>query len=596
MNNPGTPNENTSEWVRTNPIGRRYSRLKPTIYIFLLVALASITVIGGVAKPIDARVVESTKSPVGHLRNSGPIGYLPIVSTSDVVIVSTKPLFGVNFISSAEDNVDEQQYQNGLATGATWNRWPMYWFNIEQSQGAYNWTSQDNTVIQDLAHGLEIDAILLGTPYFYTTSSAKTGDGDRAQRRGPIELKAPQAAAPVGLYDPIFTDGTDVPGPGKSINPGNVWARFVFEAVRRYKPGGVLAQAYGWPSGRGVTHWEIWNEPDLPWFWDSSVVEYARLLKVGYLVVHQADPSASVLLGGLANIVPQPVYYEDILNTFDADPMAVPYGYFHDILATHSYFNSWNSWFYIWDAVGTMSNHGLDKPIWLNESGVPAWNDYPGPVWDPQSGWRATMSEQADYIIQSAFYATFAGADAIFHFQLYDGCGNQPAGTDFPPHNGELCELPEEYPICAGDAFGLYRNPTNAACFTQHPQPETPRPYLKAFQVLTSYFTDVEPLWRLRPGGSNPYNGPQEWIAFYRSSTNTRIVGLWSRVGESQTAVIDAVATSGLILRPDGSTQIVYPSGGKYTLHLPAATNQNDPYSTEYAIGGSPLVLIEPAL
>ena len=82
--------------------------------------------------------------------------------------------------------------------------------------------------------------------------------------------------------------------------------------------------------------------------------------------------------------------------------------------------------------------------------------------------------EQAYYTIQTAFYAAFAGADAIFHFQLYDACGNQPLGSDFPPHNGELCGNPL-YPVCAGDANGLFTNPPDAACFTQHPDPETPR-------------------------------------------------------------------------------------------------------------------------
>ena len=44
--------------------------------------------------------------------------------------------------------------------------------------------------------------------------------------------------------------------------------------------------------------------------------------------------------------------------------------------------------------------------------------------------------------------------------RLYDGCGNQPAGTNFPPHNGELCDEHNEYQgkPCAGDANGLFRN------------------------------------------------------------------------------------------------------------------------------------------
>lgn len=30
---------------------------------------------------------------------------------------------------------------------------------------------------------------------------------------------------------------------------------------------------------------------------------------------------------------------------------------------------------------------------------------------------------------------------------------------------------------------------------------------MTAYQVLTTYFRDVEPYWRLRPGGSDPANG-----------------------------------------------------------------------------------------
>jgi hypothetical protein len=276
--------------------------------------------------------------------------------------------------------------------------------------------------------------------------------------------------------------------------------------------------------------------------------------------------------------------------------------YFHDIFATHSYFNAWNSWYHVWRATNTMAAHGLpEKPIWLNESGVVAWNDYPGPVWDPNSPLRATMSEQAAYTIQSAFYGAFAGADAIFHFQLYDGCGNQPQGTDFPPHNGELCDangnlIGQPGIPCAGDAHGLYRNPADAACFTQHPQPESPRPQLAAYQVLTEYLVNVAPFWRLRPGSDDPANGPQEWIAFYRPSTKERVIGMWARFGEDETAVISATS-------PDKTAHLVYPDGmtveitavnNHYTILLPAATNQNAPWDPNlYPIGGQPVILVE---
>ena len=578
--------------LRTSRSANSRGRRWPVIAAGFLLLVLLATVSNGLAQQLIFDNQEANSSTSIELLAT--TSYVPIISKKPITIPphnSTGPIFGVNFISSAEDQVDEQQYQNGLSTGATWNRWPLYWFNIETNPNTYNWSRQDTTVQQDLAHGFEIDAILLGTPLFYTTSTIEEVDPGRPEKRGPFVMRAPQAAAPVGLYDPIFTDGTDTPGPGKVINQSNVWARFAYTAVNRYKPGGAMAQAYSWPPGVGITHWEIWNEPDLSWFWDSSTADYARLLKVGYLSVKQADPSASVLVGGLANFQ-KPTFYVDIMNIFDSDPMAVTHKYFHDILATHSYFNSWESWWHVYRATLTMGEHGVDKDVWLNESGVPAWDDYPGPNWDPTSSWRATMSEQADYLIQNAFFATFAGADAIFHFQLYDGCGNQPAGTDFPPHGGELCGNPS-YPICAGDAFGLFRNPTDAVCFTQHPQPETARPYLTAFQLLTANFQGVEPLWRQRPGGTTPYNGPQEWIAFHRPETNERLVAMWSRVEASQTAIIEAYGTSGLILRPDGSSEVVYPSNGEYSLHLPGATNHNDPNPELLAIGGRPLILIE---
>jgi hypothetical protein len=541
--------------------------------------------------------------------------------TEQAAATHDSPAYGVVFISSAEDRAAgggrtpeslALQYQYGLASGATWNRWPLYWFNIEHSPGVFDWSTQDATVIADVAHGLQINAILLGTPGFYTTDDSTRLSRPPRLRPGELSLDTAERATPLGLFEPIFTDGSDEPGPGKTPNLNNKWAVFVWTAVNRYKPGGELAQANGWPAGVGITHWEMWNEPDLLIFWDASLEDYARLLKVGYLTAKQADPAAVVLFAGLANNFAKINYYRDVLTIFAADPMAAAHGYYHDILATHSYFHAWKSWYHVYRAVGAMRDFGLDKPIWLNESGVPAWDDYPGPVWDPQSALRATAAEGADYLIQSAFYALFAGAETIFHFQLYDGCGNQPAGTDFPPHNGELCDANGEYEgkPCAGDANGLYRNPTDMSCFTQHPQPGSPRPTLAAFQVLTTHLVDVEPYWRKRPGqpatcpmqqpnGSIVMQPPQEWIAFYRPATEERVVGMWALCDRAETAIIDAVSPDGraLLVYADGQTQPIAAVEGRYTVELPPATNRN-PFPGQtinplFPIGGSPVILIE---
>lgn len=522
--------------------------------------------------------------------------FLPIFRANPTTAANIQ--YGISFISSAEAPADQVQYQNGLSLNPEWNRWPIYWFNIENSPGNYNWSAQDTAVKGDVSHNLQTNAILLGTPSFYTTGNPEFKQGDPSPR-GSIFLSEPQIGTPVGLYDPIFSDGSDIPGPGKTINPSNVWARFVYAAVNRYKPGGVLAQENGWPPQAGVTHWEMWNEPDLSFFWDGTTADYARLLKVGYLATRQADAQAQVMFGGLANNSNYLNYYNDVLAIINNDPMAGPYAFFHDILATHSYSYAFRTWFHVDRAKTVQQNYGLNKPIWLNETGVPAWNDYPGPVWDPSSGLRATLQEQSHYLVQSTFYAIYGGAEGIFSFQLYDGCGNQPAGTNFPPHNGELCDANGNlitnpaFP-CAGDAYGLYRNPTDAVCFSQHPQPETSRPAAATFKMLTTTLDEVEPYWWVRRGGSDPNNGTQEWMAFYRPQSQERVVGLWALYGANETAVLPATGSGAQLILPDGSSQTILPQNGHYTIQLPGATNQNAPWDPNlYMIGGRPVILIE---
>jgi len=511
------------------------------------------------------------------------------------VITETWPAYGVNHISFPADvATSEERYANGLSTGATWNRWPMYWHDIETAPGAYAWARQDTAVIADIAHGLKLDAILLGTPGFYRTDSRGyrlATPPSQAQPTSPFALDEVQTGTPLGLYTAVFTDGSDEPGAGKIINPENVWARFVYTAVTRYKPGGLIAQQAGWPDGVGVTHWEIWNEPDLLNFWDGTVADYARLLKVGYLAAKQADPQAQIILGGLAVIydmydIP---FLSSVLAIYDQDPTAVQHNYFHDILALHNYSYAYRSWRAVYIAGQRLGARHLDKQIWLNEMGVPVWNDYPGPVCDPHSPYRATATEQADFIIQSALYATFAGADNLFFFQLYDDCGNVFLNPDyFPP---EQCAAGPPPPNYAGDAFGLFTNLEGYLCYAHHPQPGTPRPGLAAFQVLTTYFQDVKPLWRLRPTGA------QEWVAFYQPATQSRVVGLWALTAVTETAVITTTnsAQTGLLIHPDGVTETITAANGQFTLTLPGATNQNTPTDQPInPIGGRPYLLIEP--
>jgi hypothetical protein len=487
--------------------------------------------------------------------------------------VATDENFGLCFVSSAEYPADEARYQRGISTGATWTRWPLYWRNIEKSAGTFDYNAHDPVVADDIAYGFRTDAILMGTPNFYATGGSPWIPAPRVEQKSfPHQVTSfsqkmgfsSASSAPQNLYQPVFDDGTDIPGPGKSINPSNYWARFVSDIVARYKPGGWLANQEGWPEGTGVSHWEIWNEPDYSFFWSGTVEEYFRLLKVGYLAAKFADPGCAVLLGGLANYF-DGTWFPRLLDAIEKDANRAANNWYFDIAATHMYHRSKDTWEQAQRISGLLRQHGLgDKPIWINESGVPVWDDYPGPTWDPHSPLRATMEEQAAYVIQNYTYGLYAGAEMVFHFMLHDDCGNGPDKHD---------------------AYGLFRNTEDAPCY---PSDGRARPSYTAYRVTATHLRDVEPLRRGTP------EDQQEQIAFYRPATKERVTVLWATQGLTVTAQVLATGDEGLLVDQAGITQTIAPITGVYTVTLPAATNLNHPTRPgEYMIGGRPYLLVE---
>lgn len=497
----------------------------------------------------------------------GDAGSAPIAPTS----VAQNDQFGLCFVSSAEAHASSARYARAVSAGAGWTRWPIYWGNVETIPSIYNYSSQDPVVRDDLAHGLKISAILLGTPGFYATGGLagvhlpRFGDRRTQARDDPDRESVSMASSvPEGLRTPVFSDGTDTPGPGKTIHPDNHWAQFVYRTVSRYKPGGAF--------GAGVSVWEVWNEPDYHFFWSGSVQDYYRLLQVAYVTVKFADPSAKVLIGGLA-IYMSPTWLDSLLDAMASDPNGVArqlnHSYF-DVLPIHVYSTSAETLAQTQRVQAALAAHGLsDKPLWINESGVPVWNDYPGPTWDPHSAYRATLDEQAAYVLQNAALALYSGVEKVFHFQLYDDCGNSPPGTND-----------------VGDAFGLLRNPATADCFHSHPQPDTPRPALTAFQLATSLLNGARPLWRKTSAGA-------QQVGFYRPAAGERVVVLWATGGSAATVAVRAVASQGTLTNQLGQTQVLIPLGGTHTISLPAATNRNNPALAGYMIGGQTLLLVE---
>lgn len=471
--------------------------------------------------------------------------------------------FGINFVSAPGTSIGNQAQRYGWAenAGAGWNRWVIYWSNVEASCGGnFDWSKVDPVVAADAAQGLADDAVLLGSPSCYATSNV-TPQGIRPlgpSRPGMRVLSGSANAPPTGLASPTFADGTDTWTPGKAINPANPWARFVNAAVARYDD--------------QVHDWEIWNEPDDSSFWSGSQNDYARLLQVAWLAAHAADPSATILVGGQAYWYwtnadgTDQAWLKKFLPILLALPGAAANDDYFEVLPYHFYSRSMDAYTKLQSAASVLASYGLSKDLWLNETNAPACDDQSSagpPVSCSDYGYGsdggamgyASDAEQAAFIIQSSAFAFAAGASHVFEFQLQDDGNPQ--------------------------AVGMYRNDGSA------------RPLAVAEQLATQYLAGFAVVRRTVTNGA-------ETITFGVPGPNPhRTTVLFDDNPSSVTGTVVAAGvtpSSVALIQQDGTTQSL-PPGSSYQIVLPGATDNRNydvpPNPGDYIVGGQTMLLVE---
>lgn len=129
------------------------------------------------------------------------------------------------------------------------------------------------------------------------------------------------------------------------------FARFVEALVRRYRS--------------RIRSWELWNEPDNPSYWLGTREEFADLVRAGSAAVRRADPSANVVLGGIATRID---FLEELFRLDRIGPWV-------DVVNFHSYLETWHA-----DPIETLpstieqiahlvTTYGENEPIWMAEAG-----------------------------------------------------------------------------------------------------------------------------------------------------------------------------------------------------------------------------------
>jgi O-antigen ligase len=176
--------------------------------------------------------------------------------------------------------------------GLGWVRQTFPWADIERQPGRFEWARWDAIVERVSDRGLQLIAVLDSAPAWA-----------QSLPEDPHPNAPPREVADFG--------------------------RFAHAFARRY--------------GNAIDYYQVWDEPNLSEHWGGTYVDptaYVRLLREGYVQIRHADPSARVVLAGLAPTVEsgplnlnevaflEGVYAAGGAAFFDI-AAAKPYGFWH---------------------------------------------------------------------------------------------------------------------------------------------------------------------------------------------------------------------------------------------------------------------------
>lgn len=266
-----------------------------------------------------------------------------------------------------------------IESGAEWIRCNVAWNAIEDKGkgqiNAGNLANYDYGITKALAAGVKVLLTPYGCPFWASGDPNKVSGGGWPNDKYQVNWK------PANNQD---------------------YADFCKFLVGHYKP-------------KGIEYFQVWNEPNLIWFWPSGpkASEYVEMLKAAAPVIRNAG--GKVVCGGMSSN--DYVFVEQMYA-------AGAKGHF-DVMALHPYScgeSPENSWGYprldkgcfpaFQEVRKSMLAQGDDKPIFFTEFG---WSTATAEEW----GCGRSDTVVGDYIKRTYDYLEqFPYVDATFYYQL----------------------------------------------------------------------------------------------------------------------------------------------------------------------------------
>jgi hypothetical protein len=238
---------------------------------------------------------------------------------------------GISINGLSGDSIQQlnRKFADIAKLGFTWVRLDIAWFNVQPSNPRqYTWLMYDNEVNTARRYHLKVLGILAYAPSW----AAQSNCSDHS------------SCAPKNSTQ---------------------FATFAAQTAQHYK--------------QSVSDWEIWNEENISQSWSPipNAEQYSQLLKQSYTAIKTVNPSATVILGGMAagdngtkqqidgtSFLKQ-VYDSGAKGSFDAIAYH-PYTY----PAAPSTYNA--AWSKLFSLHTVMQSYGDSaKQIWITEYGAP---------------------------------------------------------------------------------------------------------------------------------------------------------------------------------------------------------------------------------
>jgi hypothetical protein len=298
------------------------------------------------------------------------------------------------------------------AGGATSLRTDIFWSTVEAARGRFNWSGPDEIITQAASHHLHVLMTIDTTPAWASGATASRTDWLWLPPRNPAAYGAFTAAvaARYGVGGTFWRENPHLP---------------------RYLPTGI----------------ELWNEENTSRFWGNEAPDprvYAAMVQAAYRGIKRADPTMTVLIGGLASAGAyddvscsghqgsghddtswnglnylQALYAAGIHGHFDATAWH-PYNYWRGATAAEMLaYNRCSAWSQMASTPvsvrSLMDSHGdAGKRIWITETGAPTC--VPGVAYVCVS-----PAQQADLAAREArVWQTFSWAGGFYWYDIRD--------------------------------------------------------------------------------------------------------------------------------------------------------------------------------